>query len=89
MNSSPGIAKGARKRIRKGQPAGAWVTTRKAVQILTLLLFLGVFLWSRQGGLAGNILNIPLRLDPLLMLEHLFASRAILAGSALALAVLL
>jgi polyferredoxin len=89
MNSSPTSAKGARKRIRKGQRAGAWVTARKGVQILTLLLILGIFLWSRQGGLAGDILNIPMRLDPLLMLEHVFASRAILATSALALLVLL
>ena len=89
MNSSPSSAKGARKRTRKGQRSGAWVTARKAVQIGTLLLFLGIFLGSHQDGLAGDLLNIPMRLDPLLMLEHLFASRAFLASSALALLVLL
>ena len=73
-----------RKRLRGG-PVGPWITARKVVQYLTLIIFLALFLLSARGGLAGNLINFPMRLDPLVMLSHLLASRTFLVGSSLAL----
>jgi len=77
------------KKLRKGQVAGPWITFRKTVQYLALFAFIALFVWSTQGGGAGNLINIPMRLDPLLILANLFASRVFLAGSSLALIVLI
>jgi len=62
-----------------------WPHLRRAVQYLALLLFLILFIWSRRGGWPAEVVNLPMRLDPLAMLAHLIASRTLLAGSALAL----
>ena len=77
------------KKYRKGQVSGPWVVFRKTVQYLALFFFIALFVWSRQDGGQANIINIPMRMDPLLILAHLAASRTFLAGSALALIVLL
>jgi ferredoxin len=60
---------------------------RRVVQLLALVAFLVLFVWSRRGGWPAYVVNAPMRLDPLGMLAHLLASRTFLAGSALALAV--
>ena len=84
--AKPAIRK---KKLRKGQVAGPWITFRKTVQYLALFAFFALFVWSSQGGGAGDLINIPMRLDPLLILAALLASRVFLAGSALALIVVL
>jgi polyferredoxin len=89
MESPNVVAKRGRNKVRKGRPAGPWVTTRKAVQYLVLIIFIGLFIWSQRNGWPGNAVNIPMRLDPLLMLANLLASRTLLTGSALALIALL
>jgi polyferredoxin len=89
MESLKGIKKRGVKKNRKGQPEGPWVTARKAVQYSTLLFFIVLFIWSQRDGWPANVVDVPVRLDPLLMLSHLIASRTFLAGSALALIVLL
>lgn len=66
-----------------------WVGSRKIVQALALVAFVGFFLLSRRDGLAGDVANIPMRLDPLLVLAGDLAGRAFVVGSALALATLL
>ena len=68
-------------------PAGRlWVTARKVTQYTLLAVFCLLFLMSkRDGGWSGNVVNIPMRLDPLTILAHLISSRTLLAGSALAL----
>jgi len=66
-----------------------WVTARKTVQYLALGAFFWLFILARRGDLAGNVLNIPMRLDPLLVLANTLASRTLLVGSALALITLL
>jgi polyferredoxin len=66
-----------------------WVRARKTVQYLALVVFIGLFIVSRRGGWTGNVVNIPMRLDPLLVLASTLASRTLLAGSALALITLL
>ena len=77
------------KKFRKGRAAGPWIIFRKTVQYLSLLAFIALFVWSSQGGGAGNLINLPMRLDPLLMLANLLAGRLFLAGSALALIIVL
>ena len=47
-----------------------WVTARKIVQYLALAAFIGLFIVSRRGGWASEVVNIPMRLDPLLTLAN-------------------
>ncbi len=87
METSKAIEKKGKKRL--GRPAGPWVTARKIVQYLALAAFILLFIWTQRDGWPGSVVDIPVRLDPLLMLAHLLASRTLLAGSALALIVVL
>jgi len=82
-----GLAK--RIKLRGGRVSGPWVIFRKSIQYTALFLFIALFVWSRQDGGPATLINIPMRMDPLLILAHLAASRTILAGSALALIVIL
>lgn len=68
-----------------GWPPGRWVTLRRTIQWVALFLFVTLFVWSRRGGWPADVVNIPMRLDPLAMLANTLASRTFLAGSALAL----
>ncbi len=86
--TAPVTAVNASKKPRRALPEGPWVRARKAVQVVALVAFMALFLWSRQGGWPGNLINIPMRLDPLLVLAQSIASRILLAGSALALIVI-
>jgi ferredoxin len=61
-----------------------WITVRKAVQIAALLLFIAPVVIARRGE-SPELVNVPLRLDPLLMLAHALATRTLLIGSLLAL----
>jgi polyferredoxin len=64
----------------------AWVLTRKTVQYVMLAVFISLFVISRRGGgWPGNLVNIPMRLDPLAGLANLLSSRTFLTGSGLAL----
>jgi len=67
----------------------AWVNARRAVQYLSLIAFLSLFLMTRQGGWNGATVNLPLRLDPLAMLAHSLAGRTLLSGATLALLTIL
>jgi MauM/NapG family ferredoxin protein len=69
--------------------ARRWKAARRVVQYAALLAFVALFVWSRRGGWPAELVNVPLRLDPLGMLAHLIASRTLLAGSALALVVVI
>lgn len=88
VSSAPGIKQVVKKKW-LGRPAGRWITARKAVQYTALLLFLLLFLMSKRGGWPAILVNIPMRLDPLLMLAHLLSSRTFLVGSSLALIILI
>jgi len=66
---------------------------RKISQILFFVIFLVFFQWSRREfylnpGTAANLkqklINIPLKLDPLVVLAQTLASRTILSGTILA-----
>jgi polyferredoxin len=78
-----------RKKRKLGRPAGPWITARRITQYLALAVFLVLFILSRQGRLDASIANVPMRLDPLLSLGNALASRALLAGSAIALVTVL
>jgi ferredoxin len=65
-----------------------WVRSRKTVQAFAFVAFVGLFVLTRHDGLAGDLANIPVRLDPLLMLASSLAGRAVVVGAALALATL-
>ena len=75
-----------------------WLKLRKYSQGFFLFLFLVFFLWSRRefylfpaaGSLIKQkLINLPLKLDPLVMLAQGIASRTVLAGSLLALVTIL
>jgi polyferredoxin len=66
-----------------------WKTARKIVQIVALMAFGVLFVLARRGGWPAELVNVPLRLDPLAMLAQMIASRTLLAGSALALIIVL
>jgi polyferredoxin len=87
-NQLPVVQKGKMK-SHKQRVAKPWIVFRKAVQYLFLFFFITLFVWSRQDGGQANLINIPMRLDPLLILAHMIASRTFLSGSALALIIIL
>ncbi len=75
----------AKVRRRANWTPSQWTELRSLVQYIALIVFVTLFVWSRRGGWPPTIVNLPMRLDPLGMLAHLLSSRALLAGSALAL----
>jgi polyferredoxin len=62
-----------------------WTTLRKITQVLALTIFVIFIVMMRRGGWPPDIVNLPVRLDPLAMLVYSLASRALLLGSAVAL----
>jgi polyferredoxin len=84
LAASPPLAR-PKPRRKVDWTARRWILLRQVVQYLALLVFVALFVWSRRGGWPANLVNLPMRLDPLATLAHLLASRALLAGSALAL----
>jgi polyferredoxin len=72
-----------------GRPYGRWITARKLVQYAALLVVLTLFVASRRGSWPPALVNIPMRLDPLAILANLLASKTFLAGSTLALLVVI
>jgi len=85
MKQETTTEKPQKRKIKIGRPVGPWVTARKITQYVALAIFIGLFVISRQGVWAGNIVNIPMRLDPLLELGNTIASRTLVAGSVVAL----
>jgi len=72
----------------------SWVRLRKLIQLLAFLFFGFAFINLRQpilsgegshAGWKGVLSNLPLQLDPLVMLANLLASRKVLSASLLAL----
>ena len=75
----------ARDSRRLRRRARRWTTIRKLVQCATLTVFIVLFVASRGSRWPAEVVNLPMRLDPLAMLAQLLASRTFLAGSTLAL----
>jgi polyferredoxin len=70
-----------KRKIRKGGPSGPWITARKIAQYLSLVAFILLFLLSKQGGWRSDLVNLPMRLDPLLMITHSLSSRTFLLAT--------
>jgi MauM/NapG family ferredoxin protein len=66
----------------------AWRRTRQAVQVLSLVLFLALFIYADAQRPQRFWADLYSRLDPLLMLAASLAGRAVVAGLALAVIVL-
>jgi polyferredoxin len=66
-----------------------WVIARKIVQYIMLAIFLLFFLMTRRDGWSPALVDLPVRLDPLVMLANLFASRTFLISSSIALITIL
>lgn len=62
-----------------------WSKLRWTIQILSLILFLFLYINTRRDGLQPEITNFFLRLDPLTSLANLLASRSIVTATLLAL----
>jgi polyferredoxin len=73
----------------KNVPTRRWITARKVIQYFALGGFIALFVGSRRGGWPADLVNIPLRLDPLTVLTNLIANRIFLTGSVIALIVVL
>jgi polyferredoxin len=70
------------KRLKKSNP---WVTLRKTIQYLVLLLITVLIVDAHSLNLPTSLTDLPVSLDPLLVLTSILASRTILAGSIVAL----
>jgi MauM/NapG family ferredoxin protein len=62
-----------------------WRRLRQAVQALSLLGFLALFVTAARRANPPSIVDLPFRLDPLAIVAQTIASRVLLATSALAL----
>ena len=78
-----------KRNFRKIKLGKSLVFYRKIIQGLALIGFMTLFLLSQSAEQSNNIINIPARLDPLLILAQILSNRTFLAGSSLALLVVL
>ncbi len=65
------------------RPSDRWL--RRAVQFGALAAFLALLVAARRYGAPPSLANLPMRLDPLAVLAHALAARALLTASAPAL----
>jgi polyferredoxin len=81
------MTENAIRRARKNpwRPKGPWITARKIVQYLSLLLFFVLFIATPNPRWPETLLNFPLRVDPLIAISHMLSSRTFLLSSSLAL----
>jgi len=66
-----------------------WLILRKFIQGAAFVIFLALLILSRRSAAAPDLINLPLRLDPLVVVASLFSSKSFLAGSSAALFILL
>ncbi len=76
-------------RTRRITQSNGWVIARKVTQAIAFILFILAVIFSRQNGLPANLADLTIRLSPLTMFSHLLSSKTFLAGSALALILML
>ncbi len=74
-----------RKPRKRLSASGGWILTRKVIQGVVLAGFLLLIVLSRSGRASPQLINLPLRLDPLVALSSMIANRAFLAAGALSL----
>ena len=73
---------------RRVKPARTWVVARKISQGVFLAIFLVLLIEAPLRGWPYDLINLPVRLDPLAMLAGSLAARTLLASSLLALPVI-
>jgi polyferredoxin len=61
-----------------------WIGARKGVQAGAVVAVVVFSMLARSGRLSGDVLNVPIRLDPLLALTGSLAGRGIVVGAWLA-----
>jgi polyferredoxin len=61
-----------------------WVTLRKTIQYLILFLIIILIIGARSANWSNSLVNLPVHLDPLLVLTNILATRTILTGSLIA-----
>ena len=76
-------------RTSKKKPYARWVALRKTAQLLALTAFLVLFVAARRGGWPADLVNFPMRLDPLLAIAAWISSREILRGTLLCMVLVL
>jgi polyferredoxin len=69
----------------KNKSTTYWILARKVIQTLALAFFLSIVVFAQRNILADNLLSLPMRLDPLVMLANALSSREVLLTSTLAL----
>jgi polyferredoxin len=76
---------------RRGMLTGIerWILARKIIQAGSFFAFLALIILSRRAAVLPDWINLPLRLDPLIVLSAALSSRIFLAGSAAALIIVL
>lgn len=79
LRSTGGVK--AHQRARK---TNSWVSLRKTIQYLTLVLITIAIVNVRNPNRPSNLVNLPVHLDPLLTLTNLLATRTIITGAILA-----
>jgi len=73
---------------KSGTTTPRWITARKIIQYGSLFIFLYLFIFSAHRVVPPDLLNLPMRLDPLLAVTHIISSRVFLPGAAISLAVI-
>ncbi len=86
---APELSSPASKTRLKIKARFTWVSLRKCVQLVALALFIILFITSRQSSLPASTVNLPMRLDPLVIIAQALSSRTFLVGSSLIILVLI
>lgn len=71
-----------------GSTDSRWVTARKITQGISFVVFVLLIITSAGLNWPASIVNMPLRLDPLMVIAQSVAARKILAGSLLAISMI-
>lgn len=78
-----------RKKRYDGKLNKPWIIARKSIQYTILVIFILLFIASRRLNWCSSLVNLPMRLDPLLVINHVISSRTFLVGSSLVLITLI
>jgi len=76
-------------KVKANKPRREWSIARRVVQYVSLVIFIVFFVMTQRDGWPPALVNLPMRLDPLVMIANLFASRTFLATSSIALITLI
>jgi MauM/NapG family ferredoxin protein len=77
--------------VRRGVLTGIerWILFKKIIQAIAFVAFLTLIILSRRAAVSPEWINLPLRLDPLIVFSAALSSKTFLSGSAVALIIVL